>query len=60
MKEGGLGLRDIEIWNLVVVGKLAWHIHHMNESFWVRWVHDVYTKGATGLSLALLLRQVGC
>ena len=45
-KEGGLGLRNIETWNLVVVGKLAWHIHHMTKSLWVRWIHGVYTKGA--------------
>lgn len=46
-KEGGLGLRDIETLNLVVVGKLAWHIHHLIESLWVRWVNGVYTKGAS-------------
>ncbi|XP_057537068.1 uncharacterized protein LOC130814822 [Amaranthus tricolor] len=27
------------------MGKMAWHIHMMKESLWVRWVHGVYTKG---------------
>ena len=33
----------------MAVGKLAWHIYHMTESVWVRWVHEVYTKGANWL-----------
>ena len=28
-KEGGLGIRNIETWNLIAIGKLTWHIHHM-------------------------------
>ena len=40
-----LGMRDISVWNQVVVRKIAWHIYMMKDSLWVRWVHDVYTKG---------------
>ncbi|CAO2832492.1 unnamed protein product [Amaranthus hypochondriacus] len=58
-KEGGLGLRNIEVWNEVAVGKLAWHIHHMSESLWVRWVHGVYTKGTTYVSSTPLPLRAG-
>ena len=29
---GGLGVQNLDVWNLVVVGKLAWHINSMQES----------------------------
>ena len=45
MKFGGLGVRNLHLWNLVVIGKVAWHISSLNESLWVKWVHEVYTKG---------------
>ena len=35
-KVGGLGIRNLYIWNQSVVGKMAWHIHMMKESLWVR------------------------
>ena len=44
-KCGGLGVRNLDAWNPVVVGKLSWHISSMQESLWVRWIHGVYTKG---------------
>lgn len=44
-KEGGLGIRNLELWNLAAVGKIAWHISTMQDSLWVKWVHGVYTKG---------------
>lgn len=43
---GGLGLRNIQLWNQAAVGKIAWHISIMKETLWVTWVHGVYTKGA--------------
>jgi hypothetical protein len=48
-KEGGLGVRNLEIWNIIAVGKILWHVYHMPESLWVRWIHGVYTKGANWL-----------
>ena len=45
-KVGGLGIRNLEVWNIDTVGKLAWHVSSLQESLWVRWVHGVYTKGA--------------
>lgn len=44
-KVGGLGVRNILVWNQAAVGKIAWHIHMLRESLWVKLVHGVYTKG---------------
>lgn len=44
-KERGLDIRNLEVWNMVAIGKTAWHISRLSESLWVRWIHDVYTKG---------------
>lgn len=45
-KYGGLGIWNLDVWNLVAVGKLAWHISSMLESLCAKWVNEVYTKGA--------------
>ncbi|XP_057550391.1 uncharacterized protein LOC130828425 [Amaranthus tricolor] len=44
-KLGGLGIRNLEVWNLTAVRKHVWHISSMTDSMWVRWVYGVYTKG---------------
>ena len=44
-KVGGLGLRNLLVWNQVAIGKIIWRISSMKDSMWVRWVHGVYTKG---------------
>lgn len=45
-KIGSLGVRNVHVWNQAAVGKIAWHIHVLQESLWVRRVHGVYTKEA--------------
>lgn len=42
-----MGIRNIDKWNEAAVGKLAWHVANLSKSLWVRWVHDVYTKGGS-------------
>ena len=42
---GGLGIRNLQVWNLAAVGKIVWHISSKQDSFWVKWVHEVYMKG---------------
>ena len=44
-KEGGLGIKNLELWNRAVIGKIIWHLSCMHESLWVCWIHGVYTKG---------------
>ena len=45
-KEGGMGVKNLKVWNHATVGKLAWYISSLQESLWVKWLHGVYTKGA--------------
>lgn len=44
-KYGGLGIRHLDLWNKIAIGKVVWHIAMMKKSLWVKWIHNVYTKG---------------
>lgn len=44
-KSGGLGIRSLEVWNIASIGKIAWHFSTMQDSLWVKWIHEVYMKG---------------
>ena len=35
---GGLSVRNVGIWNEMAIGKIAWHVHNLSETLWVRWV----------------------
>ncbi|KAL0875497.1 hypothetical protein Bca101_025202 [Brassica carinata] len=37
--EGGLGLRNIALWNKNLCLKLIWNLFTKNDSLWVRWLH---------------------
>ncbi|VFQ69372.1 unnamed protein product [Cuscuta campestris] len=41
-EEGGLGLRNSEVWNQAVMAKNLWNIALRKETLWVQWVHSVY------------------
>lgn len=43
--EGGLGLRDLSVWNKAMLSKTLWNIHSKKESLWIRWVHSEYLRG---------------
>ena len=36
---GGLGFRDVKMWNVASLGKQVWAIAKKKDSVWVRWVH---------------------
>lgn len=38
--EGGLGLRDIGLWNKNLCWKLIWNLFTKNDSLWVRWLRQ--------------------
>ncbi|XP_021848362.1 uncharacterized protein [Spinacia oleracea] len=42
--QGGLGFRNLAIWNQAAVGKLAWSIAQKEDNLWVKWVHAIYVK----------------
>ena len=43
-KAGGLGLRDIHIWNTAFMGKHTLAIAAKKENLWIKWIHSVYIK----------------
>ena len=42
--EGGLGLRDIGLWNKNLCLKLIWNLFTKKDSLWVRWIHQYRLK----------------
>ncbi|XP_074300288.1 uncharacterized protein LOC141631529 [Silene latifolia] len=43
--EGGLGLKNQEVWNIAMVGRLVNWVATDKESLWVKWVKANYLKG---------------
>jgi len=38
-KQGGLGLKNLSVWNKASIAKLLWIIEKKKDVLWVRWVH---------------------
>ncbi|XP_074299955.1 uncharacterized protein LOC141631146 [Silene latifolia] len=43
-KEGGLGLKDLKLWNVAFLGKYVWWLAKKKDHLWVKWVSHVYMK----------------
>ena len=43
--KGGLGIKNLDLWNVACIAKLIWAIAKKNDSLWVQWVHGIYIKG---------------
>ncbi|GKE17820.1 hypothetical protein Tco_1425397 [Tanacetum coccineum] len=59
-KEGGLGLRSLEVFNLALMTTHIWSIASNRESLWVRWIHTYKLQGRTiwWCSICLLIRYL--
>ncbi|XP_073149181.1 uncharacterized protein [Henckelia pumila] len=42
INDGGLGLRDLRIWNKTLLAKTLWEIHNKKDSLWVKWINHYY------------------
>ncbi|GJR84402.1 RNA-directed DNA polymerase, eukaryota, reverse transcriptase zinc-binding domain protein [Tanacetum coccineum] len=42
---GGLGLKDLGVWNKEMIVKHLWNIFTDKESLWVKWIHTEKLKG---------------
>ncbi|VFQ98130.1 unnamed protein product [Cuscuta campestris] len=42
--EGGLGLKNLQVWNKACIMKLIWDIASKKDILWVKWVHSRYLK----------------
>ncbi|KAL0411967.1 UNVERIFIED_CONTAM: hypothetical protein Slati_3786400 [Sesamum latifolium] len=45
-KEGGLGIRHIQSWNVALLTRVLWNIHCKADTLWVKWVNEVYLRSA--------------
>ncbi|XP_022897681.1 uncharacterized protein LOC111411376 [Olea europaea var. sylvestris] len=45
-EKGGLDLKDLKSWNLALLAKSLWNIQRKKDTLSIRWVHQVYRKGA--------------
>ena len=39
---GGIGLKNLEVWNKAWIAKLVWEIAMKKDILWIRWVHGKY------------------
>lgn len=39
---GGLGIKDFELWNKVLIAKHLWALFLKKDNLWVRWIHSQY------------------
>ncbi|GJU88244.1 putative reverse transcriptase domain, reverse transcriptase zinc-binding domain protein, partial [Tanacetum coccineum] len=46
-REGGLGIRCLEVFNIALMTTHIWNIVSNKESLWVRWIHMYKLKGRT-------------
>ncbi|GJW62588.1 reverse transcriptase domain, reverse transcriptase zinc-binding domain protein [Tanacetum coccineum] len=44
MKEGGLGIRRLEMFNVALISSYIWSIITDKESLWVKWIHSYKLK----------------
>ncbi|KAH0722958.1 hypothetical protein KY289_006002 [Solanum tuberosum] len=45
-KEGGLGITECIGWNEAAIAKYVWNVENKTDNIWVKWVHQIYIKGA--------------
>ncbi|XP_074317909.1 uncharacterized protein LOC141654182 [Silene latifolia] len=43
-KEGGLGIKKADVWNVATVGKLVNWVYCKADRLWIKWINDVYIK----------------
>ncbi|GJU50290.1 RNA-directed DNA polymerase, eukaryota, reverse transcriptase zinc-binding domain protein [Tanacetum coccineum] len=43
--QGGLGLKNLQVWNKALLAKHVWNIATKKDTLWVKWVHSVKLRG---------------
>ncbi|RAL47356.1 hypothetical protein DM860_013321 [Cuscuta australis] len=46
-KEGGLGIKNLALWNYACNHSLLWDIANKKDVLWVKWIHNKYLKGSS-------------
>ncbi|XP_056690588.1 uncharacterized protein [Spinacia oleracea] len=42
--QGGLGFRNVEVWNVANLGKYVWAVANKQDNIWIKWINSVYVK----------------
>ncbi|XP_057958496.1 uncharacterized protein LOC131151259 [Malania oleifera] len=50
--EGGLGVFDLNIWNIALLSKALWNIHSKKDSVWTKWIHHMYLTDSSIWSIS--------
>ncbi|GFZ03984.1 hypothetical protein Acr_16g0006080 [Actinidia rufa] len=45
-KEGDLGFKNLEAWNLALLSRNLWNISAKKDTLWVRWMHQNYLQNS--------------
>ena len=43
-KQGGLGVKNMKLWNQACIAKLVWDIARKKDGLWIQWIHGRYIK----------------
>ena len=44
--EGGLGIKELEQWNEVLMTKHLWNVASNKQTIWAKWIHETKLKGS--------------
>ena len=42
--QGGLGIRNMMLWNVANMGKYVWDVATKQDNIWIKWIHSVYLR----------------
>ncbi|XP_073121801.1 uncharacterized protein [Henckelia pumila] len=43
-EDGGLGIKDISVWNKALLAKTLWKIHLKKDSLWIKWINEEFSE----------------
>lgn len=52
-KNGGLGLKQIQVWNMAALGKQVWALMMKKDALWVKWISTIYLKNEDFLDVQI-------
>ncbi|GKD74639.1 hypothetical protein Tco_1332921 [Tanacetum coccineum] len=56
---GGLGIRNLESWNVALLAKLLWNIASKKDTLWVKWIHMMKLKEGSIWNIQVMTTRTG-
>lgn len=50
-KQGGLGFKQLGLWNVASLGQQVWAITQKKDHMWVKWISSLYLRGSDFLTV---------